>query len=164
VPDLRRGGVDVVLAGLAGSGPVVCSRQVSLNPDMGLAEALGKTWDLVVLPGGGPGAAALAASPEVGKLLAAQEKEGRLVAAVCAAPTALLAHGVFKGKKLTSYPAFKDKLEADYVYTEADVEEDGNLVTSRGPGTSFKFALALVKRLVSEEKAAEVAKAMLVQA
>ena len=81
VPDLRRGGVDVVLAGLAGSGPVVCSRQVSsitielklsfckhqvsLNPDMGLAEALGKTWDLVVLPGGGPGAAALAASPEV---------------------------------------------------------------------------------------------------
>ena len=96
--------------------------------------------------------------------MTAQEKEGRLVAAVCAAPTALLAHGVFKGKKLTSYPAFKDKLEADYVYTEADVEEDGNLVTSRGPGTSFKFALALVKRLVSEEKAAEVAKAMLVQA
>jgi len=159
---LRRGGVEVVLAGLAGSAPVVCSRQVSINPDLGLSEALGKNWDVVVLPGGGPGAAALAASPEVGKLLAAQEKENRLVAAVCAAPTALLAHGVFKGKRITSYPAFKAKLEAEYEYSEAEVEEDGVLVTSRGPGTSFKFALTLVKRLVSEEKADEVAKAMLV--
>lgn len=94
--------------------------------------------------------------------MATQEKENRLVAAVCAAPTALLAHKVFKGKRLTSYPAFKAKLEADYEYSEAEVEEDGSLVTSRGPGTSFKFALTLVKRLVSEEKAAEVAKAMLV--
>ena len=54
--------------------------------------------------------------------MATHEKENRLVAAVCAAPTALLAHGVFKGKRVTSYPAFKGKLETEYEYSEAEVE------------------------------------------
>jgi len=66
-----------------------------------------RTFDAVVLPGGGPGAKALAANAAVGKLLRAQEKSGRVVAAICAAPTALKAHGVAKGRKITSYPSFE---------------------------------------------------------
>ena len=49
-------------------------------------------WDCVLLPGGGPGAAALSASQEVGKLLRQQEEAGRMIAAICAAPTALASH------------------------------------------------------------------------
>lgn len=111
----------VTLAGLEGGDAVTCSRGVNLVPDATLEDALvgAKVYDVVVLPGGGPGAAALAASkqvptapatpdsPKVGELLKQQELEERLVAAVCAAPTALLAHGVFTGRRLTSYPAFR---------------------------------------------------------
>jgi len=92
-----------------------------------------------------------------------QYKAGRLVAAICAAPTALANHRVGLGKAVTSYPAqsFKEKL-TEYKYIEEDVVVDGNIVTSRGPGTSFKFALEIVKILLSEEKMKEVAGAMLV--
>jgi protein DJ-1 len=100
---------------------------------------------------------------QVGALLRAQEVRGGLVAAVCAGPLALLAHGVYTGRRLTSYPALRAQLEAAYAYSEAAVEEDGPLVTSRGPGTSFQWGLALLRRLVGEERAGEVARAMLVE-
>ena len=64
-------------------------------------------FDAVVLPGGGKGAENLASSPEVGKILQKHEEQGKILAAVCAAPTAFLSHGIGKGKNLTSYPAFK---------------------------------------------------------
>jgi len=121
----------------------------------------GAPYDAIVLPGGGPGAQKLASSEKVKVLLADQEAAGKIIGAICAAPTALLAHNIAKGKKLTSYPAFKDKLSADYTYTESLVEVDGSLITSQGPGTTFQFALQLVKTLVGEEKAKEISSAML---
>ena len=68
--------------------------------------------------GGGKGAQNLASSNEVKAILASQDQEGRVIAAVCAAPTALQAHDIGKGKRITSYPAFKDKLQGDYTYCE----------------------------------------------
>merc|ERR1719233_1662000 len=159
---LRRGGV-VVVAGIDGANTVTCSRNVKIAPDSGLAECGGQ-YDCVVLPGGGPGAAALGASKEVGQLLAEQDSAGRIIGAICAAPTALLSHKIGLGKNITSYPApaFKEKLAGPYNYKEDKVVVDGNLVTSRGPGTSFDFGLELVKLLVGEEKMKEIASAMLV--
>ena len=85
------------------------------------------------------------------------------MAAVCAAPTALMAHGIAKGKKVTAYPCFKDDMEAGgYTYIEENVVVDGNLVTSRGPGTCFEFALALVSKLVSQQVADEVKESALI--
>ena len=66
-----------------------------------------KIFDAVVLPGGGKGAENLASSSEVGKILQRHEEQCKILAAVCAAPTAFLSHGVGKGKNITSYPAFK---------------------------------------------------------
>ena len=101
-------------------------------------------------------------------MLEAQDRAGRVVAAICAAPTALASHKIGAGRKVTSYPApaFKESLAgAGYQYQEdAAVVVDGHIVTSRGPGTSIQFALELVKILVSEEKSKEVAAAMLVTA
>ena len=100
---LRRARVHVVLAGL--SSPVVCSRQVVIVPDMLLDEAIQQgPYDAVVLPGGGGGAKLLAESKLVGQLLVEQEAAGRVIAAVCAGPTALLAHGIALGKEITSHP------------------------------------------------------------
>ena len=164
---LRRAGLEVILAGLEGEEAVVCSRNVKLVPDTSLAAARGQgPFSCILLPGGGPGAAALAASKEVGALLEEQEKEGRMIAAVCAAPTVLAAHNIGKGANVTSYPApaFREKLEAGgYKYQDDKlVVVDGNIVTRRGPGTSFQFALEIVKILVSQEKSKVVASAMLV--
>ena len=164
---LRRGGLEVVLAGLNGEDPVLCSRNIKICPDTSLAEARGRgPYDCILLPGGGKGAEALGASKEVGEMLKEQDREGRMVAAVCAAPTALASHKIGVGSNVTSYPApaFIEKLEsAGYKYMDDNVVVDKNIVTSRGPGTSFYFALKIVKILVSQEKSEEVRKAMLVE-
>jgi len=159
---LRRAGVKVTLAGLLSASPVTCSRDVVLVPDTSLASVLGTTFSLVVLPGGGPGAKAFGASSDVKQLLVDQEKADRLIGAICAAPTALAAHGIGAGKKVTSYPAFKGEMEgAGYQYSEERVVVDGKLVTSRGPGTTFDFALELVRQLVGQEVVDKIAPAML---
>lgn len=86
-----------------------------------------------------------------------QDSEGKLIAAICAAPTALLAHKIGLGKSVTSYPAMKDQLVKDYQYKEEAVVVDGNLITSRGPGTAVPFGLKLAEILTSCEIAKTVA-------
>lgn len=157
---LRRAGLEVNLAGLNGLDPVTCSRGVKLVPDGALADARGP-FDAIVLPGGADGAKALAASPMVQNLLKEQEEEGRVIAAICAAPIALAAAGVGKGKALTSHPAVKDDVAAHGTYKEQRVVVDGKLVTSRGPGTAMEFAVALVELLVDADRAEKVAAPML---
>lgn len=120
------------------------------------------TFDVIVLPGGLGGSKALAESPLVGDLLRNQESNGKLIAAICAAPTALLAHKIGLGKSITSYPSVKDKLVADYKYVDGQsVVDDKQLITSRGPGTAFAWAIKIVETLVGGEKAGEVSKGLL---
>lgn len=105
---LRRAGVQVTLAGLDSSQPVKCSRGVVIVPDTSLAKAVEEgPHDVVVLPGGGGGAKRLSSSEKVKELLREAEAEQRVVAAVCAGPTALVAHGVAVGKEITSHPSVK---------------------------------------------------------
>lgn len=94
---LRRAKINVILAGLDSGDPVECSRNVRIVPDMSLDEAASKgPFDVVVLPGGLGGSKRLAASDKVKQVLQSQEAAGNIVAAVCAAPSALLAHGIAK--------------------------------------------------------------------
>jgi protein DJ-1 len=79
-----------------------------------------------------------------------------MVAAICAAPIALRAHGVFEGRKLTSHPSVKSLVEEWADYSEHPVEADGNLITSRGPGTAFAFALRIVGALTDAKRMVEV--------
>lgn len=115
------------------------------------------------MPGGLAGTQAFVDSAVVGEVLKAQESSDRWIAAICAAPLALAAHKIGLGKSITSYPSVKDKLTADFKYVDDQiVVQDGKLITSRGPGTAYKFGLKIVEVLVSEAKAKEVAKGMLV--
>lgn len=94
---LRRAKINVILAGLDSAEPVECSRNVRIVPDMSLDEAVTKgPFDVVVLPGGLGGSKRLAASDKVKQVLQSQEAAGSFVAAVCAAPSALLSHGIAK--------------------------------------------------------------------
>lgn len=152
---LRRGGVEVTLAGVEGSRPARCSRGVVIVPDAPLVEVDGD-FDLLVLPGGAEGARRLGESPEVGRLLRRHEQEGRLVGAICAAPLALRAHGAFAGRSMTCHPTVVKDVEEHGTMARGPVVEDDNLVTSQGPGTAMLFALALLRRLVGESRADEV--------
>ncbi|MBW2720353.1 MAG: DJ-1/PfpI family protein [Deltaproteobacteria bacterium] len=144
---LRRGGLEVIVAGVDGAEPIRCSRGVVISPDVALDDVNGD-FDVVVLPGGAEGARRLAQC--------CQEESGRLVGAICAAPIALPAHGVFENRQLTSHPSVKAMLEEWGDYSEHPVVADGNLITSRGPGTAFPFALRIVGTLTDARRMVEI--------
>ncbi|KAM4871986.1 Parkinson disease protein 7 isoform 1-T2 [Thomomys bottae] len=156
---MRRAGIKVTIAGLTGKDPVVCSRDVVICPDASLEDARKQgPYDVVVLPGGNLGAQNLCESSVVKEILKEQESRKGLIAAICAGPTALLAHEIGFGSKVTSHPLAKDKMVNGnhYSYTESRVEKDGLILTSRGPGTSFEFALAIVEALSGSDVASQV--------
>ena len=162
---LRRGKIETTLASVGedASNIITCSRDIKIAADCSLKDALSKApYDAIVLPGGLKGAQNLSASIMVKELLKQQEKRGGIIAAVCAAPTALKAHEIGKGKRVTSYPSFKDELASYYTYSEERVVVDGTLVTSRGPGTCFEFALKLVDLLADKSTAVKIKEGLLV--
>ncbi|KAH8313158.1 hypothetical protein KR067_001276 [Drosophila pandora] len=160
---LRRAGIKVTVAGLGDSTePVKCSRDILIVPDTSLSKVASEKFDVVVLPGGLGGSNAMGDSSAVGELLKNQEASGGLIAAICAAPTVLAKHGIASGKSLTSYPSMKAQLVDKYSYVDdKNVVQDGNLITSRGPGTAYNFALKISEELAGKEKAQEVAKGLL---
>jgi 4-methyl-5(b-hydroxyethyl)-thiazole monophosphate biosynthesis len=144
---LRRGEIEVVTAGLT-EGPVVASRGTVLVPDALIDEVIDRPFDLVVLPGGLPGADHLAADARITRLLQRQASSGRRVAAICAAPKVLAAAGLLDGRRATHYPGAVDRGRYPQVaFTDEPVVVDDRLVTSRGPGTAIDFALTLIELL-----------------
>lgn len=141
---LRRASFEVVAAGLH-AGPVTCSRGTVLIPDRTLDEIVDQDFDLVVLPGGLPGADHLRDDPRVQDLLKRQARRGGWVGAICAAPKALASAGLLSGRRAAAYPGALE--EGGLMPTGALVEVDGNIVTGRGPGAAMEFALTLIERL-----------------
>ncbi|MBN8778048.1 DJ-1 family glyoxalase III [Thiobacillus sp.] len=155
---LRRAGIEVVSAGLK-PGVVKASRGVQLVPDLTLDSALQDEYDMVVLPGGMPGAAHLKADPRILRLLKDMAAAGKYTAAICAAPMVLAEAGVLEGRQATSYPGFLDGLPGVTV-SAAAVVRDGKVLTSRGPGTAMDFALALIETLAGADKRQQVEAAL----
>jgi len=149
---LRRAGIEVLAAGLT-PGPVRAGRGVTLLPDCELEEVMGdEDIDMVVLPGGLPGADNLANDARVRTLLTAMTEAGKFVAAICAAPRVLAKLGLLDGKRATAYPGFIDGGDFPAItYTGAPVERDGRLITGRGPGTAMDFGLELIEVLMDRE-------------
>ena len=103
-------------------------------------------YDLIVFPGGLPGATNLRDDERVINFLKKQNKEGKLIGAICAAPIALGKAGLTEGRKITSYPGYEDELpNCDYL--EEAVVVDKNIITSRGPATAMAFAYKLLEVL-----------------
>ena len=118
-------------------------------------------YDAVILPGGIPGATALAASKETGELLKKMAAAGKLICAICASPVLVLAPpGLLSGKKFTCYPGLEEKVP-DGHWSEDRVVADGNLITSRAAGTTGEWAIAIIKALLGEAAAKKVADTVL---
>jgi len=158
---LRRAGIEIVSAGLH-DGPVSSARQIKMIPDTIIDTISSDDFDMLVLPGGMPGAANLNADRRVKDLIRDFNTKGKMTGAICAAPYVLADAGILNGKRATSYPSFKDKL-GSALYEEKTVVEDGNILTSRGPGTALCFALAIAEKLAGKEKAQQIKEAMLLQ-
>lgn len=117
-------------------------------------------FDMVVLPGGLPGTTNLNDHAGVQGVVKEFAGSGKYVGAICAAPSILGNLGLLKGRHATSYPSFEEKL-AGAIVTRNAVVQDGNLITSRGMGTSIDFALKLVEVMAGAEKADEIADSIL---
>lgn len=157
---LRRGGIEVTTVSITTDPIVTGAHHVPVIADTTLDKASLNSADALVLPGGMPGAANLNDCESLKEALLQQYRESKLVAAICAAPLVLGGLGLLKNRKATCYPSFEPKLIGATVTGEA-VEVDGNVITGKGPGLVFNFALALVAALKSEAVAEEVAAGLL---
>jgi 4-methyl-5(b-hydroxyethyl)-thiazole monophosphate biosynthesis len=158
---LRRAGARVTVASVA-SLQITASRKVKLVADCLIAECIDKTFDLIVLPGGLPGAEHLRDCAPLVDMLKLQNQAGRLYAAICAAPSvALVPNGLLDGRKATCHPSCTDTLP-NQTQVDRRVVVDGNCTTSQGPGTALEFSIELVRQLFDETRAQQVAGPMLV--
>ncbi len=155
---LVRAGITVTTCGLDEK-PVTASRGITIIPDTSIDKILNQSFDLIVLPGGLPGADHLRDNAQLQTLIKKQAADNKYIAAICAAPKALAQAGLLEGKKATAYPGVLNALgNSNINITENAVEIDGNIITSRGPGTAIDFALCLIERLEGIDKREEVNK------
>ena len=141
---LRRGGIEVTTVSITTDPVVIGAHNVPVTADTTLNNALLNDADALILPGG----------------MLGQYREGRIVAAICAAPMVLGGLGLLKGRKATCYPGFEPKLIGANVTGEA-VEVSDNVITGKGPGLVMNFGLALVAAIKNDAVAEEVAAGLL---
>lgn len=157
---MRRAGVDFLTVSITGSKTVRMSHGVKLEADLLFEDADLSDADLLMLPGGLPGADNLNAHEGVRKALLEQDRKGKLVAAICAAPQVLGSLGLLKGKKATCYPGFERFMEgASYTHELCTV--DGNIITGEGPAATFPYAYTLLAILKGQPAADQIAQGMM---
>ena len=150
---LRRAGFEAVTFSITGKNHVTSSHKVTFETDALIEDADWDTFDGIVLPGGMPGTTNLGAHQVVTETIKKFAREGKLVAAICAAPSVLGNNGLLQGKRATSYPGFEDQMEGA-IYVTDPVAVDGNIITSRGMGTAIDFSLSIVAYFTDKENAA----------
>ena len=110
----------------------------------------------LILPGGYPGYKNLCESAEVGALITQFHKEGKLLCAICGAPTALKANQICRGAAITCHTSVKEELSDYYSILSSAVVKYMNIITGMGAGRSLDFAFAIAESLTSKEKVEEI--------
>ena len=155
---LRRGGVKVFTVSVKESLMVKGAHGIEIKADMNI-KSMEIDIDGHILPGG-PGAEILFRSEELKKIFMEANEIGKLLGAICAAPSVLGRWGLLKGKKATAYPGYEKYLVGADILMDK-VVTDGNIYTSRGPGTAMEFGLSLVEALSGKMKMEEVKEGLL---
>ncbi|MCD6567310.1 MAG: DJ-1/PfpI family protein [Dehalococcoidia bacterium] len=157
---LRRAGLEVVTAGLK-DGLIEGAHGVRAMADISLDQVKADDFDAIVLPGGSPGFINLGQDERVFSLLREMDRAGKYITAICGGPSVLSRAGVLKGRKATIYPGLEGMLAGAESVSDR-VVVDGNLVTSRGPGTAMEFALKLVEIMEGEDAMEEVKEGLVI--
>jgi len=156
---LKRAGITVTLAGL-NSKIIESSRGVRVIADTSFSVETAKKYDALILPGGGRGYKNLTNSASVNETIKYFDKNKKLIAAICAAPLVLANAGILENVKATVYPGLEKKIPKP---RNEDVIVDGHIITSKGPGTAFLFALKIVEYLLGKKIANEVKREMVIE-
>ncbi len=159
---LRRGGCEVTMVSVTGNKLVKGAHGIIFTTDKLFEEVNYNDVDMIILPGGMPGAKNLDNHAGLKAKIVEVNQKGKLVTAICAAPMVLGHLGLLKGKKATCFPGF----ESDLIGTNStgkSVEIDGKIITGKGSGVATKFALTLLEALEGKQKADEVKKQMMVE-
>jgi len=149
---LKRAGIDVIVAGLPGT--IVKGRSgVKVVTDKRVDEVDQKSLDGIVLPGGNPGYINLGKSKKIIEIINDLDKNKKMIAAICGAPSILAKQGILDDKRATIYPGMERDVPRPRT---AKVVTDGHIITSQGPGTAIDFALEIVKMLLGNSQAEKV--------
>lgn len=159
---LRRGGVRVSTVSITGELNVMGAHNIEVRADYLFEDASYDSADALILPGGIPGSNHLNTCTRLKTLVKEKAAENILLCAICAGPMVLGGLGLLKGKRATCFPFFEPTMTGA-ISTDNGVEQDGNIITSKGPGFMFEFAFAILKNLKDEEITREVADALLVE-
>lgn len=153
---LRRAEIEVQTVSISDSLDVKGAHDIVIKADVLFEHADFKNASMLVLPGGMPGTTNLNKHAELKVQLAEFAEDRKNIAAICAAPSVLGGLGILKGRRVTCYPGWEEKLKGAYT-SDHKVECDENIITGKGAGTALNFALALVEKLKSRKLAEEVA-------
>lgn len=157
---MRRAGVDFKTVSITGDLYVESAHGVSIKADMLIEDADMSDADLIMLPGGLPGATNLNAHNGVKKAIIEQNARGKMIGAICAAPMVLGGIGLLQGRRATCYPGFEKFLEgAEYTHELCTV--DGNITTGEGPAAALPYAYTLLAVLTDRQTADQVAEGMM---
>nr|CAB3481260.1 unnamed protein product [Digitaria exilis] len=160
---LRRAGADVTVASVEDVLEVKASCGSRVVADTHIASCADQVFDLVALPGGMPGSVRLRDSDILQRITVRQAEEKRMYGAICAAPAVvLMPWGLHRRKKITCHPSFIGDLPT-FRAVESNVQVSGELTTSRGPGTSFQFALSFVEQMFGRHAAEDVDRVLMTQ-
>lgn len=154
---LKRAGAEVQLVSVSASKRVTGAHGLAVEADSVIDDIGPSVPDCVVLPGGMPGTLNLKACAKLSEMLLKADAEGKVIAAICAAPSVLGGLGLLKGKKAVCFPGFENALEGAKV-VKASVCRDGRIITAKGMGAAFEFAFALTDLLFGPDTATELKK------
>ena len=158
---LRRGGLDVKTVSVTGDKIVMGAHGIPVGADLLFEDLNQEDVEMVVLPGGLPGATNLDAHAGLDKLIMSFANDGKPLAAICASPMVYGKRGLLKGLKATCYPGFDSYLEGAE-YTGNKVEIAANFITGKGPGAAWDFGFAILEKYAGAEKTQEVRSGMLI--
>ncbi len=157
---LRRGGLDAITVSVTSDRIVKSSHGVQVVADALISEISAEDVQMIILPGGLPGATNLDECQSLDKMIMDFASKGKSLAAICAAPMVYGKRGLLRGKKATCYPGF-DKYLDGAEYTGVLVECVDNFILGKGPAAAAEFGFAILEKLAGREKANEVRKGML---
>lgn len=157
---LRRAKIQIDMVSVTGEKLVESSHRVTVMTDLLLKDCAIMEYDMLVLPGGMPGTIHLGECKTLTDAVEAFHKEGKPLAAICAAPSVLGELGILEGKKATCYPGFEEKL-LGASYVEEKAVTDGNIITGCGMGAAIEFAAQIITCLEDAGKAEEIKKSIM---
>ncbi|MCR4590403.1 MAG: DJ-1/PfpI family protein [Lachnospiraceae bacterium] len=155
---LRRAGVEVTTVSISGTTDVLGGHDIAVKADKLFEDVNYDEMDMLILPGGGKGTENLESCEKLLNLLKKADSDGKLIAAICAAPRVLGKLGLLKGKRAACFPGNEKFLEGAETAEGEKAVISGRFITARGMGAAVEFGAAVIEALLGREKAEEILK------